>query len=187
MTFDPLTAAYATLGVGRNCTPAELKKAYRRLVKIWHPDRYAADPVGQADAEVRMREINRAFRIVAEDRSAPRAVPQPAAPATARSASPRREPPPSPRPGRPLTRAEIDEMVHAIGSPGPLDHLLDGFVWAWPFLLALALVVQYDRLWRGRANGVEVILAVVFVSAAFAFSVRARALRRGGPPTAGRR
>ena len=78
-------------------------------------------------------------------------------------------------------------MVRAIGSPGPLDHLLDGFVWAWPFLLAVALVVQYDRLWRGRANGVEVIFAVIFVSVGAAFSIRARAARRGRAPSAGRR
>jgi hypothetical protein len=34
------------------------------LVKRWHPDRYAADPQGQAEAAQRMREINAAFALV---------------------------------------------------------------------------------------------------------------------------
>ena len=29
---------YSTLGVGKNATDAEIKSAYRRLAKQWHPD-----------------------------------------------------------------------------------------------------------------------------------------------------
>jgi hypothetical protein len=69
---DPLANAYATLGLRRGCTPSDLKKTYRKLVKRWHPDRHAADAAGQAEAGLRMRDINRAFQLVADDLAAPR-------------------------------------------------------------------------------------------------------------------
>ena len=55
-----------------------LKKTYRQLVKRWHPDRYAADPAGQSEAQSRMRDINGAFRLVAEDVAGPRRASSPA-------------------------------------------------------------------------------------------------------------
>jgi len=40
------------------------QEEYRRLVRRWHPDRYAADPQGQAEASLRMRQINAAFAVI---------------------------------------------------------------------------------------------------------------------------
>jgi hypothetical protein len=86
-----------------------------------------------------------------------------------------------------LTRAEIDEMVRAIGSPGPLDAVLEGLSWTWPFVLSVALVVQYDRLWRTPTpHRVAMALALVLVGCVTALSIRWRALRRSGSRTARR-
>ncbi|HXZ45183.1 MAG TPA: J domain-containing protein, partial [Pseudolabrys sp.] len=49
------------------CTLDQLKDAYRRLVKTWHPDHYSHHEVDKrAVAEQRMREINRAFRSLSD-------------------------------------------------------------------------------------------------------------------------
>lgn len=62
-----LRRAYAVLELSRPVTERELKRQYRRLVKRWHPDRYTLDPVGQAEAAQRMREINNAYQVLSAD------------------------------------------------------------------------------------------------------------------------
>ena len=47
---------YKTLGVARSATQDEIKKAYRRLARRFHPD---VNP-GKRDAEKRFREIQEA-------------------------------------------------------------------------------------------------------------------------------
>jgi hypothetical protein len=65
---NPFLQHYRTLGIQPGCTPGELKDAYRKLVKKWHPDHYANQPEAgaRAAAEQRMREINRAFRSLSD-------------------------------------------------------------------------------------------------------------------------
>ncbi|RME82283.1 MAG: molecular chaperone DnaJ [Caldilineae bacterium] len=50
---------YEILGVGRNASPDEIKRAYRRLVKQYHPDIYKG-----ADADERIKEINEAYEVL---------------------------------------------------------------------------------------------------------------------------
>ncbi|MHB8534183.1 MAG: DnaJ domain-containing protein [Sulfuricaulis sp.] len=67
---DPFLQHYRTLGIEPGCTPDQLKNAYRRLVKAWHPDHYSHqhEAGSRANAERRMREINRAFRTLSDYR-----------------------------------------------------------------------------------------------------------------------
>jgi len=47
--------------VDANVTPEQLKQAYRDLVRIWHPDRFAHDRRLQLKAEAKLKEINEAY------------------------------------------------------------------------------------------------------------------------------
>ena len=54
---------YKILGVSKNATKDEVKKAYKRLAKKYHPDLNKDDP----DAESKFKEINEAAAILADD------------------------------------------------------------------------------------------------------------------------
>jgi curved DNA-binding protein len=53
---------YATLGVGRTASPAEIKKAFRRLARQYHPDKNPGD----AAAERRFKAINEANEVLSD-------------------------------------------------------------------------------------------------------------------------
>ena len=55
---------YETLGVARNASEAEIKKAYRRLAMKYHPDRNPGD----TQAEHQFKEIKEAYEILADSR-----------------------------------------------------------------------------------------------------------------------
>lgn len=54
---------YETLGVSKNATGDEIKKAYRQLAKKYHPDRNAGDEA----AAHRFKEINEAYQVLSDD------------------------------------------------------------------------------------------------------------------------
>lgn len=56
MARDP----YEVLGVSRNASMDEIRKAYRELARKYHPDNYADNPLQDLAAE-RMSEINEAY------------------------------------------------------------------------------------------------------------------------------
>ena len=54
---------YKVLGVAKNATAAEIKKAYRKLAQQYHPD---TNP-GNKDAEDRFKEISAAHDVLGDD------------------------------------------------------------------------------------------------------------------------
>ncbi len=51
---------YEVLGIGKNATDEEVKKAYREMARKYHPDNYAENPLSDLAAE-KMQEINDAY------------------------------------------------------------------------------------------------------------------------------
>jgi DnaJ-class molecular chaperone len=55
---------YQALGVAKNASPADIKKAFRKLAKQYHPDRNQNDP----KAKEKFSEINSAYEIVGDEK-----------------------------------------------------------------------------------------------------------------------
>ena len=66
--------ALAILGLSERVTRSEVRRAYRNLVKVWHPDRFAADARLQDEAHARLASINSAYEFLSSEwkRPAPR-------------------------------------------------------------------------------------------------------------------
>jgi hypothetical protein len=105
MSDDP----YLVLGIARTATLPEVTEAYRALVQIYHPDRYAEAPARvQAEANKRMQALNGAYAAV--KRNAPAPPPRTAPPRTSRP-----EPPPAPQPP---PRPAPQFVLYVDGAPG---------------------------------------------------------------------
>ena len=57
---------YEVLGVGKNATEDEIKSAYRKLAKKYHPD---LNP-GDKEAEEKFKEVNEAHDVLSDPRKA---------------------------------------------------------------------------------------------------------------------
>ncbi|MGD0938628.1 MAG: J domain-containing protein [Terracidiphilus sp.] len=57
-------AAFHALDLEANAAEAEVRKAYRLLVKVWHPDRFQGDEKLKEAAEAKLKEINSAFEFL---------------------------------------------------------------------------------------------------------------------------
>lgn len=55
---------YEVLGVPRNATAEEIKTAYRRLAKQYHPDQ---NPGNRAEAEEKFKELSEAYEVLADE------------------------------------------------------------------------------------------------------------------------
>jgi hypothetical protein len=55
---------YQILGLQPGATEAEVREAYRTLVKVWHPDRFSGDPHLQEKAQEKLKEINAPYKWV---------------------------------------------------------------------------------------------------------------------------
>jgi molecular chaperone DnaJ len=58
-----MATLYDTLGVSKNATQDEIKKAYRKLVRQYHPDRNPGD----ASAEEKFKEVQSAYDVLSDD------------------------------------------------------------------------------------------------------------------------
>ena len=54
---------YEILGVPRNATQEEIKRAYKKLIKKWHPD---LNPNNREEAERRFKEIQEAYEVLSD-------------------------------------------------------------------------------------------------------------------------
>ena len=62
--MDTIDQAYAKLGLQSSASDSEVKKAYRRLVSQYHPDKLVSHGLPEEMmemAKVRVREVNRAY------------------------------------------------------------------------------------------------------------------------------
>jgi DnaJ-like protein len=130
--IDPIARAYATIGLRPGASASELKQQYKRLVKQWHPDRWAGDPVNQAEAAQRMRVINDAYATLhrwadAGAHQAPVSVPP-------------SQPPHWSSSHRSMTDEEIDAIVSAIGTRSPVNSLLSFLTWFLPMVAAFITI-----------------------------------------------
>src|SRR3954447_21323194 len=56
---------YEVLGISRNASGEEIKRAYRRLAMKYHPDRHEGD--GKAEAEIAFKEGAEAYEILSDE------------------------------------------------------------------------------------------------------------------------
>ena len=59
---------YAVLGLSPSASDEEVKRAYRALVKKYHPDNYVNNPLADL-AEAKMKEINEAYDAIVKGRT----------------------------------------------------------------------------------------------------------------------
>lgn len=56
----------SALELERGATLAEIVDAYRQLVQVWHPDRFAHSPALQQRAQDKLKQINEAYAALKE-------------------------------------------------------------------------------------------------------------------------
>ena len=67
---------YEILGVNHNATDDQIKKAYKKLARNYHPDNFATSSEDKKkQAEERMKDINAAYDSIKEERSRPKPPP----------------------------------------------------------------------------------------------------------------
>jgi len=59
---------YETLGVPRDASDEDIKKAYRDLARKYHPDNYVDNPLADL-VEEKMKEINEAYDVIQKERA----------------------------------------------------------------------------------------------------------------------
>lgn len=60
--MDDMDGYYAALELRSGASLEEVKRAYRDMVKVWHPDRFSHDPRLQKRAQEKLKEINLAYQ-----------------------------------------------------------------------------------------------------------------------------
>ena len=57
---------YKVLGVTKDADERDIKKAYRKMTKIYHPDKIQAQGVSKEEAEKKMAQINEAYEVLSD-------------------------------------------------------------------------------------------------------------------------
>ncbi|MGE5245684.1 MAG: J domain-containing protein [Betaproteobacteria bacterium] len=149
MPHDQLDSAYATLGLRRGTPLSAVRRRYRALVRKWHPDRFAADPQGVAEATLMLKAVNHAYGAVL---GAHRAVSAQGS-AIVSAAEPRAVP----------ARVETGDFVAGSLTPAQKDETVAAILHSQS-LLAIAFDDDVAG-WRSRAASSAV--ALLYVAAAW--------------------
>lgn len=94
--LNDLQNCYRVLELEPGATQEDVRQAYRELVKVWHPDRFAHDPKLQKKAQEKLKQINLAYETTkaadgnsstesARSEAAPPSPPPPSAPPSQKS------------------------------------------------------------------------------------------------------
>jgi len=137
------------------------------MVKRWHPDRFANDPMRQAEACHRMQEINRAFELAKASIGG-----RIGQTMHRHCATPTSMPGTSTTFGRRLSDIEIDEISKAIGQPGVFETAFAYLGWGAAIASALLLLGYGGRLGGHHPRAIDVVVAVVLLCAAAVRIVR---------------
>jgi COMPASS component SWD3 len=62
--MEQIETHYETLGLQVGASLTDVKQAYRKLVKIWHPDCFPNNVQMQKQAEEKIKELNEAYRVL---------------------------------------------------------------------------------------------------------------------------
>jgi len=136
---DPLRSAYATLDLAPDAPLWRVRRQYKALVRKWHPDRFAGDPQGTAEATIRMRAINEAFDTIT--RTPGRTVDARRESAAAHGSEAAY--------GSRLSPEEIDQIVGAIQPAWTLHEWFADDPWNRALPLALVVIEVFVAGWQG--------------------------------------
>lgn len=143
---------------------ADLKARYQRLVKVWHPDRFAGDAETGSYASAQLAQINAAYKVLRDSIHSPPRTPNASAPSSAQrpSGGPAR---PAATPG-PETRAD---SAARRGAPPPADRTPNDSVNRGPDKPAPASAAPPVQAKSSVAGTVvAVFFVIVFVASLFA-------------------
>lgn len=110
------------LGLTGNPSPADIKRAYRQQVKLWHPDRYSEGSSLKRLAEKNIQDANLAYAFLRDRKTA---APRPLRPSGSETRGPTRWPA-APSPGKAL-HGRFDHLLRFVAAIAPrkaLDRLL---------------------------------------------------------------
>jgi hypothetical protein len=136
--MDEISRCYQVLGLEIGSSQEEVKRAYRDLVRVWHPDRFSHDERLQVVAQDKLKEINGAYETLNakffNDSISP----------------PSQEEPIPSEPGPEV--APVDEPLSPPGTDGARRKLVIGVVAAIVGLLVL--VATAGIYWKHRTPGI---------------------------------
>ena len=128
-----LRECYRLLEVEPGASPEEVKRAYRELVKIWHPDRFSHDPNLQWRATEKLKLINLAYEQISK--AGFRVPLMPAEDSASRSAEPQARP--AGRRGSPESKPDPQPAA----PPPPPPRRRRGQSYGWRFAQWAAAVI----------------------------------------------
>ncbi|MGB3511652.1 MAG: J domain-containing protein [Microcoleaceae cyanobacterium] len=163
--MDDINRYYKILELEPGASLDEVKEAYRDLAFVWHPDRFAQNTRLQAKAQIRLTEINEAYRKLryflsdsqlqaAPPRPTPRQTQQAQRrrPGSPRPPRPPRPPQPPPRTGNYTANRRFQQFY--VGVPTPPRSRSSDFPWGgligtfvFYALTAWVLVISAAPVW----------------------------------------